>query len=176
MKTIRRLALIQLAALLTLTPAAFATITFTQLDDDVFTVSHRVKGFGSRGKASRLVYEKAASLCVAAGFSHYSILDQESQASQEYESANATVRVKFFFADGDDRIDCASGANPEYIDEAGVKLAKQGYVTPQPPAAAAASPAGAGSCGDGCSLEQIAAMARAGLTDDQIKAACSGRD
>ncbi len=176
MKTFRTLALLSLAALLALSGAASATITFTQLDDDVFTVSHRVKGFGSRGKATKLVYEKAASLCVAAGYSHYSILDQESQASQEYESANATVRVKFFFADGDDRIGCHPGANPEYVEEAGEKLAKQGYVRAEPSAAAAPPAAGnqAGMCGGECSLEQIAAMARAGLTDEQIRAACSG--
>ena len=78
---------------------AFAVITFDQLADDIFVVSHRVKGIGSRGQAMRLVYDKTASLCVAAGFEYYAILDQESQATQENESANASIRVQFFQGD-----------------------------------------------------------------------------
>lgn len=151
--------------------SAHAVITFNQLDDDVFVVSHRVKGFGSRGKANRLVYEKAASLCLAAGFTHYKVLHQESNAVQEEESANATIRVQFYFQDGEDRLACEATADPEYVEEAREKLLATGYRWPEPPAPTAA-PRGGGTGLGSCTLEQIAAMARSGLSDDQIRAAC----
>ena len=58
------------------------------------------------------------------------------------------------------------------------KLAKIGYQPPDPEemrAKAAASASGATALGDSsCTLEQIAGMARSGLTDEQIRAACIG--
>ena len=154
--------------------AASAAITFTQLDDDMFTVSHRVKIIGSRGKATKMVFTKAASLCKAAGFTHLKVLDQESEANQADDAANATLRVQFYFSDGEGRIDCARNAETEYVNEASNKLRKRGYTPPARPAAGAA-PASDGSSSDlgTCTLEQIAAMARAGLSDDKIRAACS---
>lgn len=166
-----------LAALLAVvfTPQAEAVVTFTQLDDDIFVVSHRVKGIGLRGKAMKLVHEKTASLCIAAGYSHFEILEQESQSGQQYESANASIRAQFFFADGPGRIGCERNANPDYVEQAGDKLREQGYEPPEPGAAGVADPAGAdGSLCGPCSIEQVAAMARAGLSDEQIRAACPG--
>ena len=166
------------AVLLATPQAAFATITFTQLDDDVFTISHRVKLLGSRAKATRMVYTKAASLCIAAGFTHYLVLHQESEAAQEDDSANATVRVKYFQSDADNRTGCEKGADPTYVAEARQKLQARGYTAPPAGGSGgtlASQPAGAaGDCTPAgtCSLEQIAAMARAGLTDEQIRAAC----
>ena len=158
---------------------AHATITFRQMDDDIFVVSHRVKIIGSRGQAMDLAYTKAAFLCIAAGFTHYTILQQESEASQRDDSANASVRVQFFPSDGEGRIDCARDADPKYIEQAGEKLAKQGYTPPDPAMPKAGGAAEANAEADGlrdhkCSLEQIAAMARAGLADEQIRAACAG--
>ncbi len=158
-----------LFALLAPLPAA-AVITFTQLDEDVFVVSHRVKAIGSRAKASRLVFTKAASLCEAAGFSYLRVLEEESEAAQEYESANATIRVQFYWEDGEERLPCEPNADPTYIAEAGQKLARGGYVAPErpePPALDEATEA------HDCTLEQIAAMARTGLSDEQIRAACT---
>ncbi len=165
-----------IAVLLLASQAALATITFTQIDDDVFSVSHRVKLIGSRGKAMRMVYTKAASLCIAAGYTHYRVLQQESEAAQEDDTANASVQVKFFQEDADDRIGCERGSDPAYVDEASEKLRRRGY-TPPPSASAepAASPTSAsaeGTSAGSCTLEQIAAMARAGLDDDKIRAAC----
>lgn len=150
---------------------AEAIITFTQLDDDVFVVSHRIKGIGSRGRAIELVFEKAASLCVAAGFSHYKVLAQESAAAQEDESANASVQVKLFFEDGEDRMECEKRASREYVAQAREKLAARGYRKPAP-AELGGEPA-IESANGSCTIEQIAAMAKAGLSDAQIKAACS---
>lgn len=166
-----------MVAALLVPQTSFATMTFTQLDDDMFTVSHRVKIIGSRGKATKMVFTKAASLCRAAGFSHLRVLNQESEANQSDDAANATVRVQFYFSDGEDRIDCARNAEQEYVNEAASKLRKRGYVPPAPPpsgaAATAAETESSGSDLGTCTLEQIAAMARAGLSDDKIRAACS---
>lgn len=164
--------------LLLVAPAAQAVITFTQLDDDVFVVSHRVKVYGLRGKAMKLVYAKTASLCVAAGYSHMRIVHQESETGQSDDSANASVRAQFYLADGEDRVGCERNSSPEYIEQASAKLARSGYRPPKPQvlatqAAAAANTGGSRPEGSSCDIPQIAAMARAGLSDEQIQAACS---
>lgn len=160
---------------LLLTPAAsHAIITFTQLGDDTFVVSHRIKAFGSRAKAMRMVHTKAASLCIAAGYSHMEVLDTESQAANEWEDANASITVQLHADAGDGRLDCDTNADPEYIRQASEQLARKGYV---PPDAADESGAeegetqGAGE-GQACSIEQIVDMVETGLTVDQIEAAC----
>ena len=173
-----RRALIVLSLLLLAPQAALAVITFTQLDDDVFVVSHRVKVIGLRGKAMKLVYTKTASLCVAAGFSHMKILEQESETGQADDSANASIRAQFYFVDGEERVGCERNADPEYIRQASEKLAKQGYQAPDREATEAtteAGPAGTALSGSTCTLEQVAAMARAGLDDEQIRGACLGQ-
>ena len=118
-----------LAIVLTAQPA-LAVVTFTQLDDDVFTVSHRIKLLGGRGRAMKMVYVKASSLCVAAGFAHYKVLGLESNAFQEHDTANASVQVQFFQEDGEGRIDCDRNADPKYVDQARQKLSKRGYNPP----------------------------------------------
>lgn len=166
--------------LLMFSQAAMAVITFTQLDDDIFVVSHRVKVIGLRGKAMKLVYTKTASLCMATGFSHMKILEQESETGQSDDAANASIRAQFFFEDGEERVECERNSDPQYIHQANQKLAKQGYQPPDREALPAkASEASAGETsldGASCSLEQVAAMARAGLTDEQIRGACLGDD
>ncbi len=157
---------------LVIPPAALAVITFTQLDDDIFVVSHRVKLIGSRGRAQKLVYKKAASVCVAAGYSYFRILDQESNAHQQYEDANASVRVQFFFDDDEGRIGCDKNASYEYIEQARAKLAKRGYQPPEKPVAEEAVADGSGKGTRTCTVEQITTMVKAGFSDEQIKAAC----
>lgn len=173
----RKLILVWLATLV-IAPAAHAVITFTQLDDDVFVVSHRVKVIGLRGKAMKLVYTKSASLCVAAGYSHMKILEQESETGQADDAANASIRAQFYLADGDERVECERNSDPDYVGQARAKLAKRGY---QPPdsdalqaAAARSAPAEEEAEVGSCTIPQIAAMARSGLTDEQILAACVG--
>lgn len=173
-----RYVLFALIVVLLVPQAAWAVITFTQLDDDVFIVSHRVKVVGLRGKAQKLVYTKTASLCVAAGFSHMKVLHQESESGQSDDAANASIRAQFYFEDGDERVGCERNSDPQYIKQADQKLAKMGYQPPDPEemrAKAAASASGATQLGDSkCTLEQIAGMARSGLSDEQIRAACIG--
>jgi len=172
-----RFAIAVLLALLLTPQAALAVITYTQLDDDVFVVSHRVKILGLRGKAMKLVYTKTASLCVAAGFSHMKVLEQESETGQLDDSANASIRAQFYFEDADERVGCERNSETEYIQQAKQKLAKEGYRPPDREAVLAKARAATDSSGTAiedasCSLEQVAAMARAGLTDEQIRAAC----
>ncbi len=173
-----------IAVLLLLAPtASHAVITFTQLSTDTFVVSHRIKVIGSRAKAMKLVHTKAASLCVAAGYSHMEVIDTESQASNSFEDANASVTVRLHNEGGQDRLDCESNADPEYVQQASEKLAKRGYEQPETveqPASAepeveevAAAPASKTGEGE-CSIEQIVKMVEAGLSVDQIKAACPG--
>lgn len=167
----RRLALVLVCLLIP--GVALAVITFDQLDDDIFVVSHRVKGIGSRAKATTMVYEKAASLCIAAGFTHMKVLSQESDAAQQEDSANASVRVQFFFEDGEGRIACEAKANPRYVTEAAEKLARKGFRQPEKAPGPQEVEAGGETSGpSACALEQIAAMARSGLSDEQIRAAC----
>jgi len=167
-------ALVGITVALTLATPASGIITFRQLSPNTFTVSHRVKGIGSRAKATALVTTKAASLCIAAGFRHLEILDQESEATQEHEAANATMRVRFQHAESPQTLPCEANADPEYIAEARNQLARRGYQWPDPPEAMASDTGeSTASCASTCSIEQIAAMARTGLSDDQIRAACS---
>ncbi len=167
-----RVLIIFLAVALVLPQAALAVITFTQLDDDIFVISHRIKIVGSRGRAQKLVYEKAASVCIAAGYSQFKILDQESNASQHHESANASVRVQFFQHDGEGRIDCDKNASQEYVGQARAKLAKRGYQPSEPASEASAATDEGGREAKSCTVEQISTMVKAGFSNEQIKAAC----
>jgi len=148
---------------------AMATITFDQLDDDVFVVSHRVKLLGSRGQAVRMVYEKAGSLCVAAGYTHFEIQDQQSQAWQTEEDANASIRAQFFLEDGKQRLACMNLASSTYIEQANVKLRMKGY---RPPARAATHSADTPEEIGTSTAEQISAMTQVRLSAQQIQAAC----
>ena len=166
-----------LALILLLSAPAHAVVTFKQIDQNTFSVSHKIKGFGSRGKATDLVFTKAASLCVAAGFSHYRVMSQESQSAAPLQPANATLTIKLFFEDSEDRTACEPSADPEYVREIEGLLSKLGYEQPSPqtqdPDKSSEPEVAATTNIQGCSLEQIAAMARAGLTDERIRAACS---
>lgn len=163
--------LVLMALLFAVAESASAVVTFQQLDGNTFTVSHKVKWIGSRGQAMDLVFEKAASLCLAAGYTHMKILDQETTSAGYYQNANATLTVKFFLETGEGRVDCHPKASDEYIEQAKKKLAKKGYTGP-----IEAADDGEESEGENqCTVEQIAAMVKAGLSEEQIKAACSSK-
>ncbi len=117
--------LILFALVLFVAGTASATVTFTQLDEDVAVVSHRVKFIGSRAKALDMAYVKAASLCVAAGFTHFEILDQESNPAQEYEDATATVTARFHHQSGEGLFTCKRKAESKYVAQAEKKLQQE---------------------------------------------------
>ncbi len=164
-----RILVIVVVLALLLPQTASAVVSFTQLDDDVFVISHRVKIIGSRGKAQKMVYRKAASLCVAAEYSYFTILHQESEADQWDDDANASARVQFFRDDGEGRIGCEKNADEKYVGQSMAKLAKIGY---QPPPEETGPPPGGQAATKSCTVEQISAMVKAGFSDEQIKAAC----
>lgn len=143
-----------------------ATITFHQLDESTFTISHKVKWIGGRATAMNNVYEKSSSLCIAAGYSHLVLVEQES--SMMWGGANATVTVQFFLEDGEGRVSCEANASEEYIVQAKKKLDKRGYKGVPPARTLDKSE----SSENHCTIEQITAMTKAGMTDNQIKAAC----
>jgi hypothetical protein len=155
-------------AMLAISSVASATMTFQQLDENTFSVSHKVKWIGGRGQAMELVYDKAASLCIAAGYSHLELFGQESNAPGYYQSANATLTVKFFQDAGEDRIACDVKASDEYIKQAITKPKKRGYKGPT----VVDEPAESQKSANQCTVEQISAMVKAGMTESQIKAAC----
>ena len=123
----------------------------------------------------KLVHEKATSLCIAAGYSHMKIMDQESHAGGGFQDPNATVTLKFFHNGAEDRVECEGNASAEYIKQAKKKLTKRGYegpigfVEPEDPNSTMIKDSH-------CSVEQITAMANAGLTVEQIKAACESEE
>jgi hypothetical protein len=147
---------------------AGAVVTFQQLDGNTFTVSHKVKWIGSRGQAMDLVFEKTASLCIAAGYTHMRILDQETTSAGYGQSANATLTVKFFMETGEGRVECQTKATDEYIQQAKKKLKKKGYEGP----IEVVDDEEDVETDNQCTVEQITAMVKAGLSDEQIKAAC----
>lgn len=113
-----------------------------------------------------VVHRKAASLCIAAGFTHLVIMQQE---SDKQGVANASVTVQFFQEDGEGRVACDVNASEDYIKEAAEKLKKQGYKGP-PETKPMDDSQGIANY---CTVEQITAMSKAGMTDSQIKAACA---
>jgi len=155
-------------AILAISRVASAAMTFQQLDENTFSVSHKVKWIGGRGQAMELVYDKAASLCIAAGYTHLELFGQESNAPGYYQSANATLTVRFFQNAGEDRIACDLKASDEYVKQAKTKLKKRGYKGP----ALVDESAESEKAENHCAVEQIAAMVKAGMTESQIKAAC----
>ena len=159
-----------LVVLLFVPQVALSVVTFDKVGDNVFVVSHAVKGFGGRGQASALVLEKAASLCVAAGYSHLVILNEESSAGGYYEDANAQVRAAFRMSGGEELIDCKSVASQKYIGQAKRGLERINYSGPVDVGAQAAASAGTGPC----TIEQVMTMTKAGFTEAQIQAACPG--
>ncbi|MEZ5333663.1 MAG: hypothetical protein R2991_16885 [Thermoanaerobaculia bacterium] len=168
-KTVLVLSLLAAAA-----SSASAVLHFDRLEEDLFAVRHKVLFMGSEEKAVKLVHEKAASICVAAGYTHYAVLELESTPLEDDESATAEATVRFFHEAGDERTACEEEADPEYVAEARRELGMPAAeAAPVPavdgaPAAAAEPEVRAGSC----TVAQIAAMVRAGFSDEQIEAAC----
>jgi len=151
-------------------PAAHAVVTFDQLGKDLFTVQHYVKWIGSRGTAVNVVYEKASSLCIAAGYTHMKILHEDATAGGEYEDPSASLRVQFLHHAGTDVVDCKVKATDDYIKQCKKRLSRIGYEGPVVASEQTAEVAGAGNC----SVQQIMAMTSTGMSQDQIEAACGG--
>lgn len=93
-------------------------------------------------KASKRATQRVASVCVAAGFSHYQILDRSEREGKRgfqgivsggTQQASTTIRVKFFHEEVEDSYVCSFSATKEYIKKAKKVAAKNGYPWPVKP-------------------------------------------
>ena len=74
-----------------------ATTRLMKLAEDRYLVTHQKQTYlGGQGKALRLSYEKAGSLCSVLGYSWFEIRETESKGRGWRSGAGATIEVKFF--------------------------------------------------------------------------------
>jgi len=94
-------------------------------------------------KAARRASQRVASACVAAGFSHYQMLDTSSRDGKRGftgslfrgggQNASATIRAKFFHEEVEDSYACSFAATKEYTKQARKIGKKNGYPWPVAP-------------------------------------------
>ena len=125
MSLVRLIVVCSIAMLLSTSAATAATLRFQRLGEDRFVVSHNVK-LGGANKAVKMAYKKAASLCVAAGFSYFEVLGQEVGRPSQYQFAGGTLQVRFKHerTEGGLELDCKENAEPRYVELAKKKLTK----------------------------------------------------
>ena len=113
------------AALLSTSAAMAATLRFQRLGEDRFVVSHNVK-LGGANKAVKMVYKKAGSICVAAGFSYFEVLGQEVTRPNRYQFAGGTLQVRFKHERAEEglELDCKENSDARYVELAKKKLKK----------------------------------------------------
>ena len=74
-----------------------ASTRLMKLKDDHYMLTHQKQtGFGGQGKAIRMNYIKAGSLCVILGYSWFEIKDTQSKGRSFGSAAAATMEVKFY--------------------------------------------------------------------------------
>lgn len=118
--------------------AAWADVKFTQLSDDQFIVHHRkLTTLGAEAKATRTAYKEAASLCIAAGFTHMEIKDQnigERMHGSTFgggRGASADLRIRLFTDPDEETVDekdllaCEPLADPKKVEIAKRKLKEE---------------------------------------------------
>lgn len=96
-------------------------------------------------KAARRVSQRVASVCMAAGFTHYQMVDRSSRDGKRGftgqifsgggQNASATIRAKFFHEEVEDSYPCSFAATKEYTKEARKIGKKNGYPWPVAPPA-----------------------------------------
>ncbi len=121
------------AALLSTSVASGATLfQFQRLTEDRFVVSH-MTGVGGTKKASKFAHQKAASICVAAGFTFMDVLGQRAGAGKMEgvgvggisvgirTNATSTLLVRFKHEnenEGEEVLDCKENSVPRYVAKA----------------------------------------------------------
>ncbi len=118
-------------AFLLVSTAAVADIKFTRLSENRFIVSHRKQQsmLGAEAKAMKTLYSEVASICIAAGYSHFELVTQDVQERSRGgpwgggRGASGTVDVKMRNEAGEDHIECAPLADPKKVGVAKKKLA-----------------------------------------------------
>lgn len=115
--------------------ATQADVKFTRLAENQFIVHHRkLTVLGAEAKAMRTAVKEAASICVAAGFTHMELKDQNvgermhGNALGGGRGASADLRIKLYTdpdeqaVDEKDLLDCAALADPKKVEVAKKKL------------------------------------------------------
>ena len=109
-----------------------ATTRLMKLTEDRYLLTHQKQsGFGGQGKALRLTYVKAGSLCEILGYSWLEITDTQSKGRSFGSGAATTLEVKFYHdkseADAeaqDDLLNCQDLATEEQKERMKKELAK----------------------------------------------------
>ena len=127
-----------LGLLVALPVPASADVKFTKLAENQFVVHHRkLTKIGAEAKATRTAYKEAASICIAAGYTHMEIKDlnvgerTHGGALGGGRGASADIRIKLYqdpeegIVEEKDLIECKPLADPIKVEKAKKKLAKQ---------------------------------------------------
>lgn len=109
--------LITVLFVLVVTPS-FASTRLAKLSENRYLITHQKQtALGGQGKALRLSYEKAASLCVILDYSWFEIKQMESKGRTWGSGAASTLEVKFHheqnMEDENDYLDCRQMATEE---------------------------------------------------------------
>jgi|GEM_PF-6115015 hypothetical protein len=96
------------------TPAD-ATTRLHKLSEDRYLLTHQKQtGFGGQGKAVRLAYEKAASLCLLLDYSWFEVRNSETKGRTWGSGAAATFEIKLYREqENEDLNDCQALASEQ---------------------------------------------------------------
>ncbi len=87
-------------------------------------------------RAAKKASVRVASVCVAAGFSYFQVLDESGREGKHagpfggWQAASKTIRARFFHEEVENSYPCSFGATPKYIEVARKIAAKNGYPWP----------------------------------------------
>jgi hypothetical protein len=111
----RKLLIAILILLPVFTSPATATTRLQKLSEDRYLLTHQKQtNFGGQGKAVRMNYEKAASLCLLLDYSWFEIRDTQSKGRSWGSAAASTMEVKFYREpEVEDLNDCEALASEE---------------------------------------------------------------
>ncbi len=104
-----------------------ASTRLMKLKEDQYLITHQKQtSLGGQGKALRLNYEKAGSLCEILGYSWFEIKSNESKGRTFGSGAASTMEVKFHKKKpgGDDSFECKELATEEQKKKMKKALAK----------------------------------------------------
>lgn len=106
-------------ALFLLAGTAMASTRLMKLSEDRYLLTHQKQTMlGGQGKALRLNYEKAGSLCEILGYSWFEITDNQSKGRTFGSGAASTLELKFYKTkDKDDLFDCKELSSEEQKDK-----------------------------------------------------------
>ena len=114
-----------LLVFLSAAPSA-AGLRFHMLGEHRFALTHTVKSFGGAAAAQKVLYQKAASICIAAEYEHLEVLQQQIDRGGGFLAGpGGTMEVRLFKEPTDTSISCAENATEFYIKKARRMLARR---------------------------------------------------